>query len=194
MGTSDWSADDPDEAAPFLPDRLAGICFACPEGMTARLLPRALTIAAALMISTLATVLLSAQANLEPEARVIDDMLIAPCCFSQQVSVHQSEAAEKVRADVRARLAAGETREEILDAYVAMYGQRVLATPPPEGINILLYITPVAVLLSSIGLVFFVVKRFAGRHHDEPTREAVPVSGRLADLEARLDDELGDLD
>jgi len=147
-----------------------------------------------MLIPAPATVPLSAQANFEQEARVIDDMLIAPCCFSQQVSVHQSEAAEKVRSDVRARLAAGETRQQILDAYVAMYGNRVLATPPPEGINILLYITPVAVLVSSIGLVLFVVKRFAGRHQDEPIGKALAVSGRLSDIEARLDDELRDLD
>ncbi len=138
-----------------------------------------------------------ADTPLDKEARAIDAMLIAPCCFSQQVSVHQSAAAEEVRRDVRERLAAGETREKILDAYVARYGARILATPPPEGLNLVLYITPVAVLIGSVGLMAFVIRRFSAVAPAEPEqpgghrgREMTP----SADIEARLEDELLELD
>ena len=53
--------------------------------------------------------------DLEREARVVDAMLIAPCCFSQQVSVHQSPAADEVRRDVRRRLAEGQSRQRAPD-------------------------------------------------------------------------------
>lgn len=146
------------------------------------------------LLVTLGGAALRAETDHEREARIIEDMLIAPCCFSQQVSVHQSDAAVKVKADVRARLAAGETREEIIDAYVAMYGARVLSTPPPEGVNLLLYITPVFVLVTSIGLVVFVVRRFSGQA--SPASAAEPAAARTGDgaLESRLDDELRELD
>src|SRR5450759_2307478 len=78
-------------------------------------------------------------AALEREAREIDAMLVAPCCFSQQVSVHQSAAAQDVKDDVRRRLAAGETRQQILDAYVTEYGKHILAEPPAEGFDLMLY-------------------------------------------------------
>ena len=71
-------------------------------------------------------------ADVEREAREIEAMLIAPCCFSQQVSVHQSPAADEVRADVRARLAAGETRQQILDAYVPGMASGSWPNRPPK--------------------------------------------------------------
>ncbi|HUL74628.1 MAG TPA: cytochrome c-type biogenesis protein CcmH, partial [Vicinamibacterales bacterium] len=81
-------------------------------------------------------------AALEREAHAIDDALVAPCCFTQQVSVHHSQAAEDVREDVRVRLASGQTREQILDAYVGIYGKRILAEPPPAGFDLTLYVAP----------------------------------------------------
>jgi len=61
---------------------------------------------------------------------------VAPCCFSQQVSVHPSAAAQEVKRDVRRPLAAGETQQQILDAYVAQYGKHILAEPRAEGFDL----------------------------------------------------------
>lgn len=155
--------------------------------------PRGLILASFLCLA--GSGLLLAQANIEHEARAIDAMLIAPCCFSQQVSVHQSPVADQVRRDVRARLAAGQTRQQILDAYVAQYGTRVLAEPPATGVNVALYVTPVAVFLASLALVVLVLRRF-NRHPTPALPEGGqprPPIGSPAD-EARLDDELRDLD
>jgi len=138
-----------------------------------------------------------AQSDQEREARAIEAMLIAPCCFSQQVSVHQSPAADEVRRDVRARLAAGETRQQILDAYVAQHGLRILAEPPPTGINLALYVTPVVVLLLSVALVVFAVRRFSGYGAATPALTqggTLPMPTASPSDEARLDDELRDLD
>jgi len=149
---------------------------------------------AASALALAATTLVVAQADLEREAREIEELLIAPCCFTQQVSEHQSPAASEAKRDIRARLAAGETRQQILDAYVAEYGTRVLATPPAEGLNLLLFVTPVVVLVGSIGLVALVVRRFTGHVQPSDAELPLPSSERSADVEARLDDELLDLD
>lgn len=53
--------------------------------------------------------------DLERDAREIEAALIAPCCFSQQVSVHQSPAADEVRKDIRKRLAADARYATALD-------------------------------------------------------------------------------
>lgn len=163
--------------------------------MTVHHLRLALTLALpALLVLTTPSARAQTRADLEVEARAIEELLIAPCCFSQQVSEHQSAAADEARRDIRARLAAGETRQEILDAYVAQYGNRVLATPPPEGINLVLYVTPVVVLFSSIGLIVLVVRRFSARRGAELPEGAVPAPAWSADVETKLDDELRDLD
>ena len=130
-------------------------------------------------------------ADLEREARALEAMIIAPCCYSQQVSVHHSPAADEVRKDVRARLAAGETREQILNAYVARYGKRILAEPPAKGFDLALYVLPPLLLIASAALVIVVLRRFSRR----PARVAdVAAPAASATYDARLDDELRDLD
>lgn len=135
-------------------------------------------------------------ADLDQEARAIDAMLIAPCCFSQQVSVHQSAAADEVRHDVRARLAAGQTREQILDAYVSRYGKRILAEPPAIGFDLTLYIMPVVMMAASLGLITAVLRRFTRSAFPTVPASTVDGAGVRAEpsLEERLDDELRDLD
>jgi cytochrome c-type biogenesis protein CcmH len=136
-----------------------------------------------------------AAADLEREAHAIEAMLIAPCCFSQQVSVHRSAAADDVRRDIRARLTAGQTREQILAAYVAQYGTRVLAEPPKAGFALTLYVLPAVLLFASIGLVVMVLRRFTAAHLTDAS-PAAECRARSVDrqLENRLDDELRDLD
>ena len=132
--------------------------------------------------------------DLEQQARELEAMLIAPCCFSQQVSVHLSPAADEVRQDIRKRLAAGETRDQILDAYVAQYGNRILAEPPAEGMTRVLYVLPPLVLMLTAALVVMIVRRFTGSQA-APAPAAfstpVPAGDRYS---AELDDELRDLD
>jgi cytochrome c-type biogenesis protein CcmH len=147
-----------------------------------------------LTILAIATALSGAAADLERDAREIESMLIAPCCFSQQVSVHQSPAADEVRADVRVRLAAGQTRREILDAYVARYGKRILAEPPAEGFDLTLYLVPIFTLLLSGAALGFVVRRFARRKPQRTGTADATAPPADVDAETRLDDELRDLD
>jgi cytochrome c-type biogenesis protein CcmH len=71
------------------------------------------------------------QAVVEREAKQIERMLIAPCCWTQPVSDHYSAEADQIRAGIRAMLAAGKTRQQILDAYVAQYGERILQSAGP---------------------------------------------------------------
>jgi cytochrome c-type biogenesis protein CcmH len=134
--------------------------------------------------------------DLEIEARAIDAMLIAPCCFRQQVSLHQSAAADEVRLDVRARLAAGQSRQRILDAYVARYGKQILVEPPAVGFDRSLFVMPVVTLVLSAGLVAALLRRFT-RPRLSPA-PGVPDAAALAAPspadQVRLDDELRDLD
>lgn len=131
-------------------------------------------------------------ADLEREARALEAMIIAPCCFSQQVSVHRSAAADEVRKDVRARLAAGQTREQILDAYVAQYGKRILAQPPAEGFDLALYVLPPLLLVASAALVIVVLRRFS--HRPAAVTEVATTPAASSTYDERLDDELRDLD
>jgi len=67
----------------------------------------------------------------EQKARIerLEQAVLAPCCYSEPVSRHQSEIAVKMRLEIAKWVAAGKSDQEILDAYVQKYGSRVLVDP-----------------------------------------------------------------
>jgi cytochrome c-type biogenesis protein CcmH len=93
------------------------------------------------------------------EIREIEDNLIAPCCWSQPVSQHYSEEAEQIRNGVSAMVAAGKSREEILNYYVARYGERILAAPRAKGFNVLAYVLPWAALLLGVWFLIMLLRK-----------------------------------
>ena len=98
-------------------------------------------------------------AQADKKAREIEDNLIAPCCWTQPVSGHYSEVADKIRKEVRAMVAAGKSRDEILDHYVAQYGERILAAPRATGFNRLAYILPWLALVLGAWLLIILLKK-----------------------------------
>lgn len=157
--------------------------------------------AAALTFFLLAAIPLLAvpSSAIEREARELEAMLVAPCCWSQQVSLHQSEAASQMKTEIRLALNAGQTRQQILDGYVAQYGTRILIQPPARGFGASLYVLPVVAFVFSAGGVAWMVRRFTRRPgaNDAASSTGPPaiVAGAPdAALESRLDDELEELD
>jgi cytochrome c-type biogenesis protein CcmH len=98
-------------------------------------------------------------AQIDKKAREIEDNLIAPCCWTQPVSEHYSEVAEKIRKEVHEMVAAGKSRDEILDYYAAEYGERILATPRSKGFNRLVYILPWLALILGAWLLIILLKK-----------------------------------
>src|SRR5512136_1052656 len=86
------------------------------------------------------------QAAIEREARQIERLIIAPCCWTQPVSDHYSAESDEIKAGIRRMLNEGRTRQEILAVYVAKYGERVLAEPPARGFGASLHVLPWVVL------------------------------------------------
>jgi len=147
-------------------------------------------------------------AAIEREAKQIEGLLIAPCCWTQPVSDHYSEDADRIRREVRAMLTAGQTRAAILDSYVARYGQRILVEPRAEGFGAFLHYLPWLFLVAGGALTVVVIRRFAGRAAPpapavpgdqrpalEPSEESASASSDVSEGDRdRLEDELGKLD
>ena len=103
------------------------------------------------------------RASLEREAWQIETMLIAPCCWREQVSVHQSEAAEQVKREIRQMLGAGMARQQVLDAFVKQYGVAILAEPPDSGFGRVLYHAPWIVGVASVGGLLLFIRHITRR-------------------------------
>ena len=85
--------------------------------------------------------------------RELEYEIMAPCCYGSPVGDHDSPAAKQVKAQIGQLITEGKTREEILDMYVAIYGERILASPRAQGFNIMAYVMPPLFLLIG-GLLF----------------------------------------
>jgi cytochrome c-type biogenesis protein CcmH len=121
------------------------------------------------------------------KAREIEDNLIAPCCWSQPVSQHYSEVAEQIRNEVSAMVAAGKSRQEILDYFASKYGERILATPRPRGFNAIVYVLPWAALAVGAGLLFIMLKKLRSPV-PTPAPESVPQNAYASKVEKELKD------
>lgn len=147
-----------------------------------------------LLIAPVAAAQPAADPAQEREARQLEAMVIAPCCWSQQVSVHQSPAADEMKKDIRKRLAAGQTQQQILDAFVTQYGEQILAEPPARGFKRTLYVLPVILFVLSAGVLAVLVKRMARKPAPAGAQPAGPSAVAGDTYDARLNDELRDLD
>lgn len=126
------------------------------------------------------------------ETRKIQDSLVAPCCWNQPVSQHESEVAQKIRNEVTAMVAAGKSRDEILNHYVSIYGERILVAPPVKGFNVLGYVLPwLALLVGGWFLITIIKKMRTPAPATEPSRASPPPLSRY---DAIIDKELKELE
>jgi cytochrome c-type biogenesis protein CcmH/NrfF len=86
----------------------------------------------------------------------------------------------------------GKNRDEILAAFVEKYGAAVLAVPSNTGFNSLAWVLPYT--LAGLGLlIIFITARRWSTHPAPAAAGGAPMTVDSA-LDARLDDELRDLD
>ena len=114
----------------------------------------------------------------EQKARVerIEDAVLAPCCYTEPVSRHQSEIAVKMRLEIAKWVAMGKTDQEILDAYAAQYGRKVLVDPrtlPRPWMQWVPWLALLAGLVAGVG----VLHRWRSRPALPPTTHGNPPTG-----------------
>ncbi len=86
----------------------------------------------------------------------VTSRLICDCgCNNLTVKNCTCGKADRIRADVAARLSAGLTPDRIIQVYVEEYGEQILAAPTRRGFNLVGWIVPFAAVL--IGAAFLVV-------------------------------------
>jgi cytochrome c-type biogenesis protein CcmH len=96
----------------------------------------------------LAIVLLCAPSVVHADAldegvRRVALQLQCPVCEGETVADSPSGLASDMRALIRTKLAAGESDQQILDDFVASYGDSILTEPPKRGISLGVWIGPI---------------------------------------------------
>ncbi|MBU2608657.1 MAG: cytochrome c-type biogenesis protein CcmH [Chloroflexi bacterium] len=88
------------------------------------------------------------------------------------------------------KLAQGEPPDEIIQYFVARYGEQVLASPPKQGFNLTAWLLPLAALLAGAGVIYAALKQWLWRGHSSPTAPMSPETNQ--EYQERLDKELTD--
>ena len=84
---------------------------------------------------------------LERRARDISSELRCLVCQNQSIDDSDAQLAKDLRILVRERLVAGDTDQQVRDFLVQRYGEFVLLKPTFSSHNMLLWLTPVLVLI-----------------------------------------------
>jgi cytochrome c-type biogenesis protein CcmH len=151
-------------------------------------------LAAALLLA-LAAAGSAAASEQHPTLPELERELICPTCH-EPLALSSSPIADRMRAFIRARIAAGDTKSEIKARLVDQFGESVLAAPPKQGFNLLAWLLPL-VGLALGAVVLAVLARRWSRARATPAPVGPSGNGRAAldpELERRVDDELARFD
>ena len=82
--------------------------------------------------------------------------LISPCCWAG--TVYDLDHNPEMEELINQFISQGKTKQEILEYYIGLYGERILAVPIAEGFNIMVWVTPILAGLIGITFLFFFLR------------------------------------
>lgn len=146
---------------------------------------------AALALAALLLAAPAAASEERPTAAELESELVCPVCEST-LDTSNAPVAIRMKAFIRERIAAGDTKSEIKAALVDQFGPSVLAVPPKEGFELVAWLLPLAGLALGAVVVGALAWRWSRSRDEEPPDGPAPPTDRPLDaaLERRLDDEL----
>ena len=118
----------------------------------------------------------------------LEGEVMCPVC-NTTLDQSSSPAARQIKDVIAERIQAGDSKEQIKDRLVAVYGKRILAAPPKEGFDLLAWILPFVGLIGGALVLGLLAWRWSrGREPRPPTPALSPA------LERRVDEELARFD
>lgn len=145
-------------------------------------------IRAAVLAGVVGAIVAGGASAAPPNAADLEAELVCPVC---ETTLDQSTApvAERMKAFIRVRIAAGDSEQEIKDALVAEFGPEVLAEPPGGGFGLLAWLLPLGALVAGAIVVAVLIRRWSRR--GPPGADAERLDPQLERL---VDDELARFD
>lgn len=153
-----------------------------------KLIPAALTPTLLLVLLLHAGAAFPAE-SLDDRVNEIAHLLMCPVCQGQSVAESNSNLAHDMRQIIRKQLEEGKSKEEVIAYFVNRYGETILASPPPKGVNWLLWVLPgLAIVFGGLGIGMY-LKSQSGK---SPTHSGIRTEKAAADSDymLKLEEEL----
>jgi cytochrome c-type biogenesis protein CcmH/NrfF len=157
-----------------------------------RRLVAALALAALIATSGGAALAVAATCPKTSLADVEDEVMCLVCGVPLGLATEAPQA-NRERAFIQREVQSCKSKQQIKDALVAQFGERVLALPPDKGFNLVAYLVPAAVVLGGIAVVATVAVRRRRRTSETSSSAngAAPASPALGGEDAaRLQEDL----
>ena len=138
----------------------------------------------------------AAASESHPTQGELESELMCPICAGETLAQSDSPAAQRIKAYIAQRIAAGDTKSQIKDGLVTQWGQRILAAPPRHGFNLLAWVLPLVGLMGGAAILGVLAWRWTRVREPEPAPEQWALNGHPLgpDEERRLDEELARFD
>lgn len=111
-----------------------------------------------LLLAAIPSVARATLANGDPRKERLYAMFIAPCCWRENLAVHQSPKADELRAEIDRMIQAGRSDEEIKNQFIAQHTRRILALPEGASRQWLSW-TPAALIAAGLTAVALFISR-----------------------------------
>ncbi len=106
------------------------------------------------------------------------------------LAVANGPQADAERRQIGRLIAAGRSEQQIKDALVAQYGERVLALPNDDGFNLAVYLVPIGVVAAALALLALALPRWRRRARERTGQPAAAIPTMSAEDTQRLDEDL----
>ena len=101
----------------------------------------------------------------EPAWQDIAGELMSPACPGRTLLNCTSEHAGQWQELIRQKIAQGVPKDEIMQYFINIGGEEVLASPPTRGFTLAVWLLPAFALLNGAGLIILLTTRWARRPH-----------------------------
>ncbi len=96
------------------------------------------------LVCSLALAQTSLSPTQEAQAQAIGRTIRCPVCQGLPITESPSELSQSMLRELREQVVAGRSRDQITGYFAARYGDTVLLDPPRRGVNLLLWLGPIA--------------------------------------------------
>jgi cytochrome c-type biogenesis protein CcmH len=145
-------------------------------------------LAAVLVVAGVALAVVAARGGdpqtLQERVRSVASSLRCPVCQNLSVADSPSALAGQMRDTIATELEAGKSSGQIRQEFAAAYGEWILLAPPKRGLDLAVWLLPIALLLGGAVLVVLAVRRWTiGSAPDHPADPSVldPADRRMLD-------------
>jgi len=118
------------------------------------------------------------------------------CLVCQGESVADSPAtlSLQMRGVIRQQLQSGKSEQEVIQYFVSRYGDRILLSPPWQGLTLLTWLVPIALMIGGVLLLFVVLRSWQSNSDKQPIEdraESVIIDEKeLAYYQRQIEEEL----